>query len=257
MPRLSRTYLNTEYFHVMTQGINKSYIFNDEIDIKLYIKNMYELNKVHDINIISYCIMGNHAHMLLNTKVVDNLSKYMHDLNTKYACYYNNKNDRVGYVFRDRFKAEGIYSEKQLFNCIKYIYDNPVKAGICEKPEDYPYTNYKFMKDKISNFDYDDICSFTDIDENSEEICTKVIEKFLHENNYNLTDLKIDNDILSKLVVILKKDYNISLRNIAINLKINRERVRRIYVSKGTGQFDTKQPLKTKNFFDNICTKLQ
>lgn len=43
MPRYPRNYLDTSFFHVMSQGINKSYIFEDEIDIKFYIKNMYEI----------------------------------------------------------------------------------------------------------------------------------------------------------------------------------------------------------------------
>ena len=61
----------------------------------------------------------------------------MHCLNTRYGLYYNKKHKRIGYVFRDRYKAEGIYSEEQLYNCIKYIYDNPVKAGVCNKAEEY------------------------------------------------------------------------------------------------------------------------
>ncbi len=47
MSRVPRMYLNTEYFHIITQGINKNYIFNESTDIKLYIKKMYELkNKI-------------------------------------------------------------------------------------------------------------------------------------------------------------------------------------------------------------------
>ena len=135
MPRIPRMYLDTEYFHVITQGLNKSYIFDSPIDIKYYIKNMYELKDKYDINIIAYCVMNNHAHILIRSRAIENLSKYMHDLNTRYGCYYNKKYKRVGYVFRDRYKAEGIYTESHLYSCIKYIYNNPVKAGICNKPE--------------------------------------------------------------------------------------------------------------------------
>ncbi|MGN1351462.1 MAG: transposase [Clostridia bacterium] len=135
MPRFPRNYLKTSFFHVMSQGINKNFIFEDSIDIKFYIKNMYEIKDKYNVKIIAYCIMNNHVHMLLETAGVENLSKYMHCLNTRFGQYYNKKYKRVGYVFRDRYKAEGIYSEKQLYNCIKYIYDNPVKAEICKKPE--------------------------------------------------------------------------------------------------------------------------
>lgn len=146
MPRLPRNNIKTSYFHVMVQGIDKEYIFNRKIDIKYYISILYELKDELNIKIIAYCIMNNHAHLLIHTNDVSNLTKYMHKTNTKYAIYYNKIHDRVGYVFRNRFKSEGIYSERQLYNCISYIYNNPVKAKICRTPEEYPYSNSKYYK---------------------------------------------------------------------------------------------------------------
>lgn len=137
MSRFPRSYIKTSFFHVITQGINKQYIFDQSEDIKYYIKIMYELLKEHNIEIIAYCIMNNHVHILIKTEIVKELSKYMQCLNTKYAKYYNKKYNRVGYVFRDRYKSEGIYSEEHLYNCIQYIYNNSVKAGICLKAEEY------------------------------------------------------------------------------------------------------------------------
>lgn len=228
MPRIPRMYLNTDYFHVITQGINKSYIFDNIVDIKFYIKNMYELRSKYNIKIIAYCIMNNHAHILIKTNLIKNMSKYMHNLNTIYACYYNKKYERIGYVFRDRYKAEGIYNESHLYNCIKYIYNNPVKAGLCDKPGDYPYSNYKIIENRNLECDY----VFIDVDENSKEICRNVTKKLLQENNYSIEELKKDKKNLHRLIVLLKREYRISLREIAIILNINRESVRKIYNEK-------------------------
>jgi len=225
MPRIPRMYLNTDYFHVITQGINKIYIFDNSNDIKFYIKSMYELKDKYNIDMIAYCIMNNHAHMLIKSEVIKNLSRFMHDLNTRYGCYYNKKYKRVGYVFRDRYKSEGIYTEEHLYSCIKYIYDNPVKAGICNKPEEYLYSNYKPIEKVEINGEY----IFMDILEDNTEICKTALEKFMFENSMSLEELKKDKKQLHKLIVILKRDYNISLRDIAINLNINREKVRRIF----------------------------
>ena len=225
MPRIPRMYLNTEYFHVITQGINKSYIFDSPIDIKYYIKNMYDIKDKYNIEIIAYCIMNNHAHILIKSAVINNLSNYMHDLNTRYGCYYNKKYKRVGYVFRDRYKAEGIYTENHLYSCIKYIYDNPVKAGICNKPEEYLYSNYKSVK-KIDKYEE---YQFMDINRDNKVVCKRVIDKYLLENNMTLEDLKKDENQLHRIFVILKKDYKISLREIAINFNLGREKVRRIF----------------------------
>ena len=187
MPRKPRSYEHTLFFHVITQGIDKKYIFEKSEDIKYYIKTMYQLKQTQEIDIISYCIMNNHAHILIKTENIEELSKYMQRLNTKYGRYYNKKYNRVGYVFRDRYKSEGIYSESHLYNCIKYIYDNPVKAGICIKAEEYPYSNYKKIKSK-SNEKY----AFIDVDETKEEICKNIIHKFLMMNEIEKEELKDD-----------------------------------------------------------------
>lgn len=222
MPRFPRSYIKTNYFHVITQGINKSYIFNVDEDIKYYIKSMYESSKSNCIEIVDYCIMNNHAHMLVNVKRIENLSKYMHSLNTKYGKYYNKKYNRVGYVFRDRYKAEGIYSENHLYNCISYIYNNPVKAGICGKPEEYLYSNYKNTYNTI-----DEGYNFLDIEDERDD--EEIIKDYMIENGLKIVDLMEKHYELKQAIVTLKRDKGISLRSISRILGINREVVRKIY----------------------------
>ena len=223
MPRFPRNYLKTSFFHVMSQGINKNFIFEDSIDIKFYIKNMYEIKDKYNVKIIAYCIMNNHVHMLLETAGVENLSKYMHCLNTRFGQYYNKKYKRVGYVFRDRYKAEGIYSEKQLYNCIKYIYDNPVKAEICKKPEEYKFSNYK----KIDFID-DEEYAFIDVEEDKEIICEKLVKEFLNKKKMKMEEVRENKAELKKLIKILKQ-YKIAFRTISKTININREKLRREY----------------------------
>ena len=223
MSRIPRNYIKTSFFHVITQGINKSYIFERAEDIKYYIKIMYQLTQEQKIKIIGYCIMSNHAHMLIEREEVKELTKYMQKLNTKYGKYYNKKYNRVGYVFRDRYRAQGIYTEKYLYNCLRYIYNNPVKAGICKNAEDYPYSNYKKIDGELDE-DY----TFIDIEDDDKNI-GEIIKKFLKENEMELTDLKREKRKLKELVIILKKQYNISLRNIAKELHMGRETLRKLY----------------------------
>lgn len=223
MPRFPRNYLDTSFFHVMSQGINRNFIFEDPIDIKFYIKNMYEIKDKYNIKIIAYCIMNNHTHLLIETELIENLSQYMHCLNTRYGLYYNKKYKRVGYVFRDRYKAEGIYSEEQLYSCIKYIYDNPVKAGICRKPEDYEFSNYKKIN-FINNEEY----VFIDVEEDKELLCKRLVKEFLEEKELKLEELRNNKIELRELIKTLKK-HNISFRTISDTININREKLRREY----------------------------
>ena len=85
MPRYPRNYMKTCYFHIIAQGINKSYIFEYEEDIKFYISNMNKLEKNCEINIMAYCVMNNHVHMLVEAPKIENLTKFMQRLNTTYA----------------------------------------------------------------------------------------------------------------------------------------------------------------------------
>ena len=237
MSRLPRNNMKTPFFHVITQGIEKSFIFEKPEDIKYYVKIMYKIKEEHNINIIAYCIMNNHTHMLIETKSIEQLSKYMQRINTTYGKYYNKKYSRVGYVFRDRYKAEGIYSEKHLYNCIKYIHNNPVKAGICNKAEEYPYSNYKMMKNEFkeryslmtnsecNNEEY----VFIDVDEKNETTCNKIIEAYLKENRIDLKSIKQSKELLKELILFLKDENKISLRKIAEELELSRETVRKIY----------------------------
>ena len=225
--RVARKYLRTNYFHVMVQGINKSYIFEKAIDAKVYIRNMYKTKKKMGVKVLAYCIMSNHAHMLLRVENLHQLSEYMHDINTKYAMYYNKRYSRVGYVFRDRFKAEGIYKKDQLSKCIQYIYNNPVKAGICENPWEYKFSSYKYIHDN-SEAEYD----FIDVEPKEKIDFEKELNKFLKENKCTFFELKNDKENLHKFVQLLKNDCSMSLREISEKLGLGREMTRKIFNKK-------------------------
>ena len=147
--RKIRKNVTTSIFHIMVQGINKEYIFNQEIYIKKYLKFLKENQKQTNLKIIAYCIMTNHAHLLIKSENIQELSKFMQKVNSSYARYYNYMEKRVGYVFRDRFKSQAIMSEKQYYNCIRYIHLNPVKAKIVEKQEDYKYSSYIIYQKRL------------------------------------------------------------------------------------------------------------
>ena len=224
MARYPRNYINTPFFHIMVQGINKAYIFNNHNDIIHYINLINKLKFKFNINIIAYCIMNNHAHILLETKDIKNLSNFMKILNTSYGIYYNKKNNRVGYVFRNRFKSEGIYNEKHLYNCINYIYNNPVKAGICSSPDVYPYSNYR----KINKV-FDQYASFIDTDEDKIIICKSTINDFIKNNSIDLSILKENKSKLKELLIILREKCNISFKAIAFELNFSKSYLWKIY----------------------------
>lgn len=77
IPRIARNCLDTSFFHVMVQGINKEYIFKNNRYIKRYLQLMKEKLNREELEMIAYCIMNNHAHILVKTEDIKKLSKYM------------------------------------------------------------------------------------------------------------------------------------------------------------------------------------
>ncbi len=239
MPRKSRNYVKASFFHIMVQGINKEYIFSEDEDKKKYLELIKQIREYPNIIVISYCIMNNHVHLLLKTDLIEKLSQFMHKINTLYAIYYNQKYNRVGYVYRGRYKSQVIYSEKQLYACINYIHNNPVKANICRLAHQYEYSSFKNFNKNIEEFNNSikndfmeenvlakkDIIFIEDENEIEEEI-QGTISKYLSENKLIFDDFKNNKEHLEKIATILKNNYNLSLRKIAMYLNVGREKLR-------------------------------
>ena len=239
MPRRSRRCEESQYLHIIVQGIEKRYIFEK----KSYKNKFYELmiNKAEKFNvkILSYCIMDNHAHILVCIDSIINLGNYMKSVNTGFAKFYNENEQRVGYVFRDRYLSESIMSEKQLYNCISYIHFNPVKANMVRTPENYYYSSYNdyinkqnIVDDEVLKFVFGSASNYIELFKFIHygfEDCMETTEK----SNVDYSNLKIK-DVKDKtkeelaLECLRLKSYNISNRKIAELLKIDRNKVDRI-----------------------------
>lgn len=224
MPRLPRSVHKSGFFHIMVQGINKSYIFQTKMQKEEYIKLMKECNKKFNIKIIAYCIMDNHSHMIIYSEHITNISSYMKSLNTSYGIYYNKTNDRIGFVFRNRFQSQYIDDQNYLINCIKYIHMNPVKAGKELKEEDYKYSSYNeyfenknFILDKKPLIEIfgdeknvlkriktaNDEIEIMDIDR-EEENFRIAVKEYLNKNNLDLEKIKNDKNKIIELTKYMK-----------------------------------------------------
>lgn len=149
MPRNSRQNLKSFYKHVMVQGIEKQYIFGEEKYIKKYKEIILDKLKQSPVTILAYCIMHNHSHLLIYSEIPEEISKFMQKVNTTYSMYYNKVNNRVGYVFRNRFKSQEILDQGQLYTCLRYIHNNPAKAEITKTMAEYKHSSYnEFLSGK-------------------------------------------------------------------------------------------------------------
>lgn len=239
MPRIKRENLNSNIFHIMSQGINKEYIFEKEQDKRKYRKLLFIHNKEYNVEIISYCIMGNHVHLLIKSDRIENMSNFMHQINMEYALYYNKNRNRVGYVFRSRFKSEAIDTEKYLINCIHYIHNNPIKANICNEKSEYLYSSYnskikeneminkKWKEQYYNSGDIDQNILFIGTEEEKEEDIKETIQKFLNKNKITIEEIKMKEEILVKVIKILI-NKEISMRKIEKIFNIDKKKIKRL-----------------------------
>ena len=135
MPRKARRESATGIYHIIIRGINREEIFKQKKDIKK-IYGIMKLYLVDEMEIYAYCIMPNHLHMLVKADL-EVLSDYMKKVGSVYASYYNLERERTGYVFQGRFKSECVENERYFWTCLRYIHNNPVKAGLAKRGEPY------------------------------------------------------------------------------------------------------------------------
>jgi putative transposase len=248
MPRKSRKDILSNFLHIMVQGLKKEYIFNKDEEIKKYFKFLLESTKEFNVKIVAYCIMNNHVHLLVFAEDKTEVSKFMKNTNTKYGIYYNKSHNRCGYVFRNRYKVQEIYTKAQLLSCINYIHNNPVKAGMCNNKWDYMYSSYndyllqkRFINEELikecfinHGISFESILkehheSYKFIEEKCDDtIKIKVIKEFLQKENLNFKELKNNKFLLRKLILELYINYNCTQKEIGECLQINKIKVNRI-----------------------------
>lgn len=254
MPRSARKNLHTSFFHVIVQGLNKEYIFEKDKYKEKYLKLISETRKKYDIEIISYCIMSNHSHLLIYSSCINNLSMFMKEINENYAKYYNYMENRVGYVFKSRFLSEVITDQKYLSNCIVYIHNNPVKARMVEKCELYKYSSYEkyLKKDDFLNkkliesifgsdiFNIEELKKmhtnktyyFMEYSNNIEENMKEMIMEF--ENRYEMQWKEIikKKTYIKDIIIEIKERMKISNNKLAKYINVDRSTIDRIIKNK-------------------------
>lgn len=142
MPRTKRVKSESGIYHIMLRGINQQVIFEHEEDYERFIEIVEKYKAVSGYKVFAYCLMSNHVHLIIKEEK-EEIDKIIKRIASSYVYWYNWKYYRKGHLFQDRFKSEPIEDEKYLLTAIRYIHQNPVKAGIVEKIEAYEYSSFK------------------------------------------------------------------------------------------------------------------
>lgn len=141
MVRGARKQSESGIYHVVSRGVGRCVIFEDDTDRVRFLEKLVKVFAEHDIELHAWCLMSNHFHLLVRSDL-DRLAMAMKHLNSTYALYFNKRYGRVGHLFQGRFKSEPVGEDRYYLTVLRYIHQNPQKAGICSADE-YRWSSYR------------------------------------------------------------------------------------------------------------------
>jgi putative transposase len=131
------------YIHYYNRGVNKDIIFFAPENYVFLLAKMSEYIKDYQVELVAYCLMPNHYHILLKHENPVEGSSLIQRIFNSYTQAINKKYSRIGTLFQGNVKKRIIEDDDYLTQTIKYIHLNPVKAGLCQKPENWEFSDYQ------------------------------------------------------------------------------------------------------------------
>jgi REP element-mobilizing transposase RayT len=130
------------FYHVTLRGARQLPIYFDDRDRRLFLSLLKRVVRKFGWRCYAWCLMDNHFHLLIEL-TRPSLSNGMFTLNYAYACWLNRRHGYKGHAFDRRFGARWIETTPHLLGASRYIVLNPVRAGVCPRPEDHPWSSYR------------------------------------------------------------------------------------------------------------------
>jgi putative transposase len=141
MPRTARLVAPGMTYHLTTLGTGGEPIFRSQRDREYFLDLVASVVDRLRWTCLSYCLMTTHYHLVVRTAEND-LDRGMHRLNACHAQSFNRRYKRRGHLFAERFHSELIRRNGHLLESIRYVANNPVRAGICRAPEHWRWSSY-------------------------------------------------------------------------------------------------------------------
>ncbi len=166
-PNTIKTYIENGYYHVYNRGVEKRIIFHDREDyskfiylLRIYLTPLDELrtefpllrgniinnNLCEHVDLLAFCLMPNHFHLLIHQKNKDSITKLMRQISTAYSMYFNKRHQRIGPLFQSVFKAAAVENDQYLLHLSRYIHLNPTARGA--SLDEFEWSSYLYYLGK-------------------------------------------------------------------------------------------------------------
>lgn len=143
MPRKARVVLPHTPHHIVQRGHNRQVVFADPGDFSFYLSAVGEFRDYYELKLHAYCLMTNHVHLLVEPPDARALASFMKRVAGRMTRYRNHLEGRSGTLWESRYKSSPVQRDSYLLACCRYIELNPVRAGMVQHPEDYPWSSFR------------------------------------------------------------------------------------------------------------------
>lgn len=144
MPRVARNIYDDAIYHILSRGHNGIGLFKKGSDYQQFKNLILRYKKKYAFDVYHYALMPNHIHLLIKVIEAKWIPKIMQGVLQTYAAYYKKNYTHTGYLFQGRYKSIPIENDAYLMECARYIERNPLRAGLCEKIDEYNWSSYKY-----------------------------------------------------------------------------------------------------------------
>lgn len=155
MGRQKRIYFKNAVYHVTIRGNNRQDVLKGAADKQVFLCSLEKFKSRFGFKLRAFVLMDNHVHLVIETENKISISKIMQAITLSYSVKFRKKYPYTGYVWQGRFRSNVIDGDRYIVECIEYIHNNPVKAGIVCNPGDYFWSSYNFYNgssDRLNNY---------------------------------------------------------------------------------------------------------
>lgn len=141
VPRPPRVHVPNGVWHVTQRATDSEWFFRSDVDYRTFLELLAVTARWARWRLHDYCLMTNHVHLVIQTPIAT-LPDGMQRLMGTYVEAFNDRYGRRGALVQGRYKARLVDTEDYWTNCLQYVAYNPVTAGLCARPEDWPWSSY-------------------------------------------------------------------------------------------------------------------
>jgi REP element-mobilizing transposase RayT len=127
--------------HIFVRGVNRAILAVDDADFAHGLFLLERAVKRFDLQCHGWSYLPNHSHLLVTSQLA-NISQAMHWIGTCTAQAFNRRHERTGHLYQGRFGSRLVTSERHWVELARYLPLNPVKAKLCDAPQDWPWSSY-------------------------------------------------------------------------------------------------------------------